>query len=397
MNAPYIPPARLNIAMLGTRGVPAAYGGFETAVEEIGARLVAAGHEVTVYCRNADSTIKQHRGMSLVHLPAVRMKVGETLSHTALSVAHLARGTHPDIAFVFNAANAPFVPWLRSLGIPTAVHVDGLEWKRAKWQGMGRRYYRLVEKLAVQWADALIADAQGIADYYDRTFGAPTELLTYGTRVLEDLPSDRIEGLGLSSKHYHLVVARFEPENHVDVIVDAYHRSNARRPLVVVGSAPYSAAYTQRIRAVADSDSRIRLLGGVYDQVQLDQLYAHALTYVHGHSVGGTNPSLLRAMGGGTSVLAYDIEFNREVLGDEAGFFNSALALSHQFDAVESEPERHLALGRRLQRRAQNLYDWDAVSRGYEDLGLRLASGYTIRAASPLRTPRPAHSIPRLP
>ncbi|MBF0672766.1 MAG: DUF1972 domain-containing protein [Salinibacterium sp.] len=397
MNAPHISPPRLSFAMIGTRGVPAAYGGFETAVEEIGARLVEAGHEVTVYCRNADASLRRHRGMQLVHLPAVKVKVGETLSHTALSVAHATFRRRPDVAFVFNAANAPFVPWLRALGVPTAVHVDGLEWKRAKWNGLGRRYYRLVERLAVDWADALIADARGISDYYAANFAAPTELLTYGAAVQDDAGHDRIRPLGLEPKRYHLVVARFEPENHVDVIVDAYHRSSAELPLVVVGSAPYAAAYTQKIRQVAESDARIRLLGGVYDQLQLDELYANALAYVHGHSVGGTNPSLLRAMGGGTSVLAYDIDFNREVLGEEAAYFGSASALSRHFDDVESEPERHVALGRRLQRRAQRLYNWDAVSRGYEELGLRLASGYTIRASSPLRAPRPSHSIPRLP
>lgn len=397
MNAPHIAPPRLSIAMIGTRGVPAAYGGFETAVEEIGSRLVEAGHEVTVYCRGADSSLTEHLGMKLVHLPALHMKVAETLSHTALSVGHATVHRHPDVAFVFNAANAPFVPWLRALGIPTAVHVDGLEWKRDKWQGMGRRYYRLVERLAVNWADALIADARGIADYYDTTFGATTEFIAYGAKVLTSISHEHLTPLGLQPKGYHLVVARFEPENHVDVIVEAYHRSASRLPLVVVGCAPYAAAYTQKIHRIAESDPRIRLLGGIYDQVQLDELYAHSLTYVHGHSVGGTNPSLLRAMGGGTSVLAFDIDFNREVLGDEASFFSSVSALSHHFDVVESNPERHIALGGRLQRRVQKLYDWGAVSRGYEDLGLRLASGYTIRATSPVRAQRPAHSIPRLP
>ncbi|AWB90113.1 DUF1972 domain-containing protein [Salinibacterium hongtaonis] len=387
----------LHFAMIGTRGVPATYGGFETAVEEIGARLVELGNEVTVYCRTADTSLKHYRGMALVHLPALKLKAAETLSHSALSVGHLTFSRRPDVAFVFNAANAPFVPWLRTLGIPTAVHVDGLEWMRAKWQGLGRRYYRLVEKLAVMWSDALIADAQGIADYYDRTFAAPTELLTYGTRILTDVGSSRIAELGLEPGRYHLVVARFEPENHVDIIVDAYSRSASTLPLIVVGSAPYAAAYTHKITGLAEGDPRIRLLGGVWDQVQLDELYANALTYVHGHSVGGTNPSLLRAMGGGTSVLAYDIEFNREVLGDEAGFFGSVSSLTHQFDEAESDPDRHAAVGLRLQRRAHNNYDWNAVADGYEELGRRLAAGYSIRASRPNRTTTRTDTTPRLP
>jgi glycosyltransferase involved in cell wall biosynthesis len=371
------PPMR--IAMLGTRGVPAAYGGFETAVEEIGSRLASLGHEVTVYCRRTSGPRpSSHLGMRLVHLPAVKVKVAETLSHTAFSVAHLSMSRSHDVAFVFNAANAPFVPALRARGIPTAVHVDGLEWKRDKWSGAGKRYYRSAERLAVRTADALIADAQGIADYYRREFDAPTELLTYGTRILRHQPADRLGELGLRPAGFHLVVARFEPENHVDVIVDGYRRSASRLPLVVVGSAPYAAEYTRRIEELAAGDDRIRLLGGVYDHDLLDALYAHALTYAHGHSVGGTNPSLLRAMGAATSVLAWDVDFNREVLGDRGSFFSDARSASTAFEAFEADPGISRTTGIALQERAERTYDWDDVTSGYESLAARLARGYSI-------------------
>ena len=175
----------LTIAMIGTRGVPAAYGGFETAVEEIGARLCERGHSVTVYCRrSSDEQRHEWRGMRLVHAPAIRIKQAETLSHTALSVAHLAldRARRPDVAFVFNAANAPFVPLLQSLRVPVAVHVDGLEWKRGKWGGAGRRYYQWAEAHAVRHADALIADARGISDYYRARYSAATCTASSGKR-----------------------------------------------------------------------------------------------------------------------------------------------------------------------------------------------------------------------
>ena len=389
MTAPDLPvPAssenpRLRIAMIGTRGVPAAYGGFETAIEEIGKRLVERGHEVTVYCRKSEGDSPDtHLGMSLVHLPAVRSKAAETLSHTALSVAHLSFHRKPDVAFVFNAANSPFLPFIRANRIPTAVHVDGLEWKRGKWGRTGRRYYRVAEQLAVRWADALIADAQGISDYYREEFGIGTELLTYGTNVLRNPEANRLNEFGLTPGEFHLVVARFEPENHVDVIVEGYASSNAKRPLVVVGSAPYSAAYTDRIAAVADADPRIRMLGGVWDQEQLDQLYANALTYLHGHSVGGTNPSLLRAMGAGTSVLAWDVNFNREVLGGDGGFFADPDDVRTLVERAESDAEHHVATGRALQERASRLYNWDAVSRGYEDLARKLVAGHSTRGES---------------
>ena len=206
------------------------------------------------------------------------------------------------MAFVFNAANSVFLPVQRLRRVPTAVHVDGLEWQRSKWGRGGRLYYRMAESLAVRWADALVADARGIAEYYDDEFGVPTELITYGAPIQVDAPADLLDSVPVESRRYHLVVARFEPENHVLEIVEGYRRSAASQPLLVVGSAPYANEYTSRIHEAAAGDPRIRLLGGVWDQRLLDQLYAHALTYLHGHSVGGTNPSLLRAMGAGTAV-----------------------------------------------------------------------------------------------
>lgn len=367
--------ATLSIAMVGTRGVPARYGGFETAVEEVGRRLVERGHAVRVYCRPVAGTdaLTEHLGMELVNRPAMRRRSLETLSHTGLSAAHLVR-RRTDVAFVFNAANSPFLPVLRAARIPVATHVDGLEWKRAKWGPSGQRYYRTAEALAVRWSDALIADAQGIADYYADEFGADTRLLTYGAPLLQDSGTDRLADLGLEPDGYHLVVARFEPENHVDIAVEGYVRSGARRPLVVVGSAPYSDGYTRQVHAAAAGDDRVRFVGGVWDQTQLDQLYANASTYVHGHSVGGTNPSLLRAIGAGTATLAFDVSFNREVLGEHGRYFTSAAQLAALLDEAEVHPGDVAARARALRLRARD-YDWDAVATGYEQLALDLRAG----------------------
>jgi glycosyltransferase involved in cell wall biosynthesis len=371
----------VKIALVGTRGVPARYGGFETCVEQVGLRLVKAGHEVVVYCRTAESEPRptEHEGMRLVHLPALRKKSLETLSHSALSTLHTMRHK-PDAAIVFNSANAVFLPMFRARGIPVATHVDGLEWKRTKWQGAGRAYYRLAESLAVRWSDALIADAQGIADYYDAEFGAATELIAYGAPVLAGERSDRIAEVGLSRRGYHLVVARFEPENHVHVIVDGYRRSSARLPLVVVGSAPYSDAYTASLHELADE--RVRFLGGVWDQELLDQLYANSATYLHGHSVGGTNPSLLRALGAGASTIAYDVNFNREVLLDTGRYFADAADVTAELELAEADPESTRQRGLAARASAYR-YDWDDVAQRYEALCEQLASGKSGRTARP--------------
>ncbi|WP_299048389.1 glycosyltransferase [uncultured Actinomyces sp.] len=363
----------LRIAMIGTRGVPAHYGGFETAIEEVGRRLVDMGHRVLVYCRNPDPATPlpaNYLGMRLIELPALRRRSLETLSHTGLSVQHLVRRTHPDVAVVFNAANAPYLPVLRAARIPVATHVDGLEWRRGKWGPAGRRYYRLAESLAVRGSDALIADAEGIAEYYDRVFGAPTELIAYGAPLVAP-GSGRLGELDLRPDGYYLLVARFEVENHVDVVVEGYARSNARLPLVVVGSAPYATAYTQRIHALADG--RVRFLGGLWDQELLDQLYAGTRTYYHGHSVGGTNPSLLRAIGAGAPVDAYDVTFNREVVGKAGRYWTTSDAVRDLVESAEAYPAACRARGL-LSRERARLYDWDDVARRYEALCLRLAA-----------------------
>lgn len=368
--------------MMGTRGVPAAYGGFETAVEEVGRRLVTRGHKVTVYTRNGRTELREHLGMRLVHLPALPRKQLETLSHSALSTVHLLTRHRPDAAFLFNAANAPFLPLLRARGVPTALHMDGLEWKRSKWGGRGRAYYRWAEQFGVRQADALIADAPGITDYYRQQFDVPTELIRYGAPLLDDAPEDGVRELDLEPEGYHLVVARFEPENHVLEIVDGYRRSEARKPLVVVGSAPYSADYTRAISEAADGDPRIRLLGAVYDQGLLDALYAHAYTYVHGHCVGGTNPSLLRALGAGTAVIAYDVGFNREVLDGEGWHFTSREDVTARLTEVEAHPGAVGAHSRRGRERAARRFSWDEVTEAYEDLALRLAEGESVHPAA---------------
>jgi len=366
--------------MVGTRGVPAAYGGFETAVEEVGRRLVERGHEVRVYTRGSQQRKDEHLGMQVVHLPAVPVKQLETLSHTGLSVAHLVSRRSPDVAFVFNAANSPLLRLLRLRGVPTALHMDGLEWRRSKWGGRGKAYYRWAEAHGVRLGDALIADAPGIADYYRHQFGVPTELIRYGAPILDMADEKGIRGLELEPGGYHLVVARFEPENHVLEIVQGYQRSDATKPLVVVGAAPYSAEYTRAIQDMATGDPRIRMLGAVYDQELLDALYFHAFTYVHGHSVGGTNPSLLRAIGAGTPVIAYDVGFNREVLDGAGWYFTDSGDVAALISATEADPRTVTARGREGRERAATAFRWDDVAAAYERLASRLARGESIHA-----------------
>ena len=370
----------MHIAILGTRGVPAQYGGFETAVEEVGARLVALGHEVTVYARNPDQTLASFKGMRVINLPAVHNRFTETLSHTALSSVHTIARDRPDVAVVMNSGNAPLVPVLVRAGIPTVVHMDGLESRREKWRGMGARYYRWAERKAVKWADRVIADSRAIQKTLDREYRCAAEFIPYGAEVIAP-GVDRLGELDLVRRDYHLVVARFEPENHVLEAVQAYRISDETRPLMVVGSSPYSHWYTQKVENSAKGDGRIRLVGGIYDQELLNQLYANCRTYIHGHSVGGTNPSLLRAMGAGAPVMAFDCVFNREVLADRGLFWSSVVDLTNNFDEIANSEigddiDRQLTqLSQMGQEQITRDYSWDSVARDYERVLLEVVAG----------------------
>jgi glycosyltransferase involved in cell wall biosynthesis len=309
--------------------------------------------------------------MTLVNLPAVRRRAAETLSHTALSVSRTIVRDHPDVAFVFNAANAPFLPALQAARIPVAVHVDGLEWKRGKWGPKASAYYRWAEARSARWGDAVIADAQGIADHMSDAHGVTSHVIAYGAPIVA--PDDhRLAEIGAVSRGYHLVVARLEPENHVHMIVSGYARSGCARPLVIVGDAPYADSYRALVHAAAEGDRRIQFLGSVWDPDLLDTLYAHSLTYLHGHSVGGTNPSLLRALGAGAPVSAYDVSFNREVAADAGAYFSDEATISALCEDAERDPEAAIARGRAGQADVAERYRWAEVTDGYEALAVEL-------------------------
>ena len=360
--------AALSIALMGTRGVPARYGGFETAIEEVGQRLVERGHKVTVYCRGESQGPATHLGMELVHLPVMKKRSLETLSHTALSAWH-ARSMKFDAVVMFNAANSPLIPVLRLWGQPVAVHLDGLEWQRAKWQGIGRRYYLGAERLAIMTTPHRIADAQGIADYYISRYSASTTLIAYGAPIRARKDSDvaLLADLGLTADCYHLAVARVEPENHVLEALQGFLRSDAELPLVLVGGNPYPTEYTRNVDKLA-ADPRVIQLGSMFDQETLDALYANALTYIHGHSVGGTNPSLLRALGAGAPVVAYDVVFNREVAAEAGLYFADVDELSLHLEQAELDIVRSRSRGELGRRNVKTRYDWEAVASDYERL-----------------------------
>lgn len=365
----------MKIAMMGTRGVPAHYGGFETAVEEIGSGLVGLGHEVVVYCRGQQDVGTSYKGMERVVLPALRRRSLETLSHTGACVAHALRH-RPDVALVFNAANAPWVATLRAAGIPTALHIDGHDSRRAKWSGVGKRYYTWATRWGSSVATEAVVDSAAIQHELEDLYDLRSTFIAYGARhsgVDEDYSSRALAEQGLRSRGYHLVVARFEPENHVVEVLRGYTASAARLPLAVVGFAAYPGEYVAQIERLAAADPRIRLMGPVWDQDLLDTLYGGAASYLHGHSVGGTNPSLLRAMAQEAPVLAFECPYNRETTGGHGHFWSSSFDVRQLVEQVEEDPVPFVATVEPAYKRTAERYSWGDVVAQYDGFLHRLA------------------------
>jgi glycosyltransferase involved in cell wall biosynthesis len=367
----------MKIGLIGTRGVPATYGGFETCVEEVGARLADRGHDVVVYCRKSDRARREYRGMRLVHLPTVPIQSLETLSHSMLSALH-ASASGFDCAIMFNAANAPCLPFLR---MPVAVNTDGLEWKRGKWGPKGRRYLRWAEGRTVRWSDRVIADAFAIKEYLDSEYETDAVYIPYGAPILSAGSMGPHSNAAVPSRGFHLLVARFEPENSVDLMLKGYLESGADLPLIVIGDTPYKTAYREKCVDLIGLSSSIVHLGAVYDQDLLNWYYANCLTYLDGHTVGGTSPSLVRAMGAGAAVISRAIIFSHEVLGTDGWFYGDAAELGALIAAAEDDKPQTRARGEQLRERATALYRWEDVADAYERLCVELTA--------PNSTPQP--------
>ena len=357
----------MKIAILGTRGIPGNYGGFETFAEELAARLVARQHEVVVYCRNGNSAGRptEYRGVRLVHLPAVRHKYAETISHTLLSAAH-ALFRRYDIVYVCNSANAPVCLIPHARGQRVVLNVDGLEWRRAKWGRVAQRYYHWAARLAARLPIEVVTDAEVIQDYYRRHLRRETRLFAYGTEAYpRGHLAERLEPLGLERDGYVLYVSRMEPENNALMVVEGYRQVATTVPLVMVGDAPYAREYVERVRAAADD--RVRFLGFRFGD-DYHALQANALVYVQATEVGGTHPALVEAMGHGNAVLAHDVPEHREVLGEAGRYYarGDTDDLAGQLAGLLEDDARVAELRAAAAQRAREHYSWDAVAAAYE-------------------------------
>ena len=363
----------MRIAILGTRGIPASYGGFETFAEHLATRLVARGHEVTVYCRSHYVSPRQleYHGVKLQVLPTVRHKYFDTVVHTFLSAIH-AVPQRFDAALICNAANAPFSTIVRLTGTPVAINVDGLEHKRKKWGALGRRYYRLAEYLCTLLPNEMVTDAQVIQDYYLAQYNAPSTMIAYGSEVERRPDRTAVRKWRVEPNRYILYVSRLEPENNAHLVIEAFKKVRTAFRLLVVGDAPYAEHYIKDLKARAKGDKRIIFTGFVFGQ-DYRTLQQNAYCYVHATEVGGTHPALLEAMGYGNCVLTLATPENLEAVGEAGIPYTDEFDLAEKLRRVLRDGSLVQSYRNRAQMRVQKFYDWETVVDQYERLFRRMS------------------------
>jgi glycosyltransferase involved in cell wall biosynthesis len=365
----------LKIALIGVRGIPAKYGGFETAVQEIGRRLVNKGHKVTVYCRNSyyEAKMDTYLGMNLAYLPNVKNKALDTLSHTFFSVWH-ALFHKFDIYMIFNAANSPSIIPLRIFGKKIAINTDGLEWKRSKWGFWGRSFYKISEKLSCLFSNRIVTDSRGMKNYYLNSHHTDSTEIAYGAFIQSCEHPVKLRDMGLEPDEYFLQITRFEPENFPLLTIKAFKKLNTDKKLVLVGGNPYPNNYTKEIEKAATE--KVLLPGYIYDPEILKELWCNCFAYIHGNSVGGTNPALLQTMASGCFTISINIQFNRDVLADCGIYYeNDEESLVEKMRWCLENKDRLDFFGKKAQQRILENYNWDKVADQYEKLFFELFNG----------------------
>ena len=363
----------MKIAILGTRGVPAAYSGFETCVEAVGRRLVTRGHHVTVYCRSRSSgdAKDMYLGMRRVTLPSVPSKGLETLSHTLLSTVHATTRERPDVALVFGVGNAIFCGPLRGAGVPVAINVDGPDWSRRKWGGIGRRFLHWSERVAGPAADAVIADSEAVARYYQEHYRTSTSFIPYGADIPSQVGSVTLAKFGLEPRGYLLAVGRFVPENGLHHLIRAYAEVRPSMPFVVVGDASYGDTYKRELKAMAAPGV---IFTGYQFGAAYHELSHNAYAFLFAGEVGGTHPVLVEQLTHGNCILARWTDSNAEVIGDAGLYFNDEAELAEKLKHLLADRAAVEGLRSSAIQRAK-AYSWDRVTDQYEQLLERVASG----------------------
>lgn len=366
------------LRILGTRGVPAAHGGFETFAERLALYLVARGWRVVVYCQQSgvgplvDDTCTWN-GVERVSISVAQEGPKGTIVFDWKATRHAAR--FGDLCLTLGYNTAVFCALLRLRGVPTIINMDGIEWSRSKWGPMAKVWFWLNDWAGCWLGDHLVADHPKIKLHLGtRVRDDKITMIPYGADSVADAPADFVRALGLEARCFLTVIARAEPENSLMEIVAGFSRKRRGYKLVVLGS--YDPVRNQYHRAVIKAASpEVLFLGAIYDQEVVRALRFYSVAYLHGHQVGGTNPSLIEAMGAGNAVIAHDNQFNRWVAGDSARYFRGADECSERLDQVLSSPSMLAEMKLGALQRHREMFVWEMVLAEYEELLLEWLPG----------------------
>lgn len=367
---------KLRIAVLGSRGIPHTYSGYEAFIGEVGPRLVQRGHEVTVYCRRSlfQEKPKEYKGVRLLYMPSIETKTMGTLTHTLASMCDV-MFRRMDVIFVVNVGNAFHCLIPRLFGKKVAINVDGLDWKRDKWGSLAKKYFYWNAKYVGRICpNGVVTDAREMQRIYLEELGTRSVSIAYGANIETSSNPDIVRKYGLEPFGYYLIASRLVPENNADLIVRAFEQIRTNRVLAIAGSANYRSEFVDRLKRT--SSGRVRFLGHVGNADHVKELHCNAYGYIHGHSLGGTNPALLKALGYGNCILALKTAFNEEVLQNYGILFERDPSdLARKIQHVEDHPEIAAEYRRRAPNRIREAYTWEKITDEYEELFSELAAG----------------------
>jgi glycosyltransferase involved in cell wall biosynthesis len=354
----------LKISIIGSRGYPYVYSGYETLVKNIGERMVTGGVQVTVYCHSYlfDQKPKQLNGIHLKYIPTIKSKSLSQPIHSFLAFWHAAF-SNADLVLVLNVSNGPFGIITRLFKKPTLINVDGLEWMRPKWKGFGAIYFKWAAKMAVRFMDLIVTDAVAMQTIYKNEFNTDSVVITYGADSNKGASEALLNKRQLQTQDYYLIVGRMIPDNNSDIIIEGFINSSSTKKLVIVGDVPYQDAYATKIKSY--KDDRLVFTGYITNSDELASLYKYCYAYMHGHEFGGTNPTLLKAMANGCAIGAIDTVFSREVLQNDSfgTYFKKDIhSLMHWFQWAESNPIKLMELRAVVSKGLNEKYDWDLVT-----------------------------------
>jgi len=367
----------MTVTIIGSRGYPYVYSGYETFVKELSERLIQKGIYVKVYCHK--NLFKAHpkevNGIELVYLPTIETKVLSQPIHSFLCMMHACLGK-TDVILAVNAANGPWGLIARIFRKPTCINVDGMEWLRPKWKGLGARYFHFSAWLATKLYDRIITDAEEMRKVYLEEFATDSTVIAYGANTRYSENPTLLAQFNLEPYEYYLIIGRLIPDNNADLLIEGFLAANSSKKLVIVGDVPYKDRYARLLKSKATTN--IIFLGYVRNSEVLAELYHNCFAYLHGHEFGGTNPTMLKAMAYGCAILALNTRFSKEMLsGGQFGLFFEKNSSS--VAALMQQVEHQNGLLVNLRSIARNglsaKYDWDHITDAYIALLNELVAG----------------------